>query len=163
MKAERVLGLKIPSGVDDGTRLRVAGEGGVAGRGGPPGDLYVILKIREHTFFERRGNDLYYTMPISISQAALGAEILAPTLRGQERLRIPEGTQSGSVFRLRGHGMPTLEGRSHGDLYITVFVVTPTRLSRDHRRWLEILAPAVRVDNRPLERRAAERVKDLFG
>ncbi len=86
-----------------------------------------------------------------------------PTLRGQERLRIPEGTQSGSVFRLRGLGMPILEGRGHGDLYVSVFVVTPTRLSRDHRRWLEILAPFVRVDNKPLERRAAEKVKDIFG
>ena len=86
-----------------------------------------------------------------------------PALRGEERLRIPEGTQSGSVFRLRGLGMPTLEGRGHGDLYISVFVVTPTRLSRDHRRWLEILAPFVRVDNHPMERRAAEKVKDIFG
>ena len=89
--------------------------------------------------------------------------MLVPTLRGEQRLRIPEGTQSGAVFRVRGLGMPTLEGRDHGDLYISVFVVTPTRLSRDHRRWLEILAPFVRVDNQPLERRAAEKVKDIFG
>jgi len=163
MNAERVLGLKIPPGVDDGTRLRVAGEGGVAARGSAPGDLYVIVKIREHPFFERRANDLYYTIPISIAQASLGAEIVIPTLRGEERLRIPEGTQSGSVFRIRGQGMPRLEGRGAGDLFITVFVVTPTRLTRDHRRWLEILAPFVRVDNKPLERRAAEKVKDIFG
>ena len=88
---------------------------------------------------------------------------MCPPCAGEERLRIPEGTQSGSVFRLRGLGMPSLEGRGHGDLYISVFVVTPTRLSRDHRRWLEILAPFVRVDNQPLERRAAEKVKDIFG
>jgi molecular chaperone DnaJ len=163
VKSERVLDLRIPAGVDDGTRLRVAGEGGVAGRGSAAGDLYVILKIREHTFFERRGNDLYYTIPISITQAALGAEVTVPTLRGEERLRIPEGTQSGSVFRLRGFGMPSVESRGHGDLYISVFVVTPTRLSRDHRRWLEMLAPVVRVNNQPLERRAAEKVKDTFG
>jgi molecular chaperone DnaJ len=163
VNTERVLDLRIPAGVDDGTRLRVAGEGGVAARGSAPGDLYVILKIREHAFFERRGNDLYFTIPISISQAALGAEIMVPTLRGEERLRIPEGTQSGSVFRLRGLGMPALENRSHGDLYVSVFVVTPTRLAREHRRWLEFLAPFVRVDNQPLERRAAEKVKDIFG
>lgn len=132
-------------------------------RGSAPGDLYVILKIREHPFFERRGKDLYYTIPVSISQASLGAEIVVPTLRGEEPLRIPEGTQSGSVFRVRGQGMPALEGRGHGDLYITVFVVTPTRLSREHRRWLEVLAPVVRVDNKPLERRASEKVKDIFG
>jgi molecular chaperone DnaJ len=163
VNAERVLNLKIPPGVDDGTRLRVAGEGGVAARGSAPGDLYVILKVREHPFFERRGNDLHCTIPVSISQATLGAEILVPSLRGQERLRIAEGTQSGSVFRLRGLGMPILEGRSHGDLYITVFVVTPSRLSREHRRWLEILAPFVRVDNKPLGRRASEKAKDIFG
>jgi molecular chaperone DnaJ len=163
VNSERVLSLKIPPGVDDGTRLRVSGEGGVATRGSLAGDLYVILKVREHDFFERRGNDLYYTVPLSISQAALGAEILVPTLRGEEKLRIPEGTQSGSVFRLRDMGMPSLEGRGHGDLYVSVFVVTPTRLSREHRRWMEMLAPAVRVDNQPLERRAAEKVKDIFG
>jgi molecular chaperone DnaJ len=163
VNVERVLGLKIPPGVDDGTRLRVAGEGGVATRGSSPGDLYVILKIRDHPYFERRNNDLHCMIPVSISQASLGAEIPVPTLRGQERLRIPEGTQNGSVFRLRGLGMPILEGRGHGDLYVTVFVVTPTRLSREHRRWLEILAPHVRVDNKPLERRAAEKVKDIFG
>jgi molecular chaperone DnaJ len=161
--ADRVLDLPIPAGVEDGQRLRITGEGGVATRGSGPGDLYVILKIREHAFFERRGNDLYYTIPISISQAALGAEITVPTLRGEYQLRIPESTQSGAAFRVRGLGMPTLEGRGHGDLYISVFVVTPTRLSRDHRRWLEILAPFVRVDNHPLERRAAEKVKDIFG
>ena len=163
VNTERVLDLRIPPGVDDGTRLRVAGEGGVATRGSIPGDLYVILKIRDHAFYERRGNDLYFTIPISVSQAALGADVVVPTLRGEERLRIPEGTQSGSVFRLRGLGMPTLEGRGRGDLYISVFVVTPTRLSRDHRRWLEILAPFVRISNLPLERRAAEKVKDVFG
>ena len=163
LNAERVLGLKIPPGVDDGTRLRVAGEGGVAVRGSGPGDLYVILKVREHAFFERRGNDLYYTIPISISQAALGADISVPTLRGEERLRIPEGTQGGSVFRLRGLGMPVLEGRGHGDLYVTVFVVTPTGLTREHRRWLEILAPVVRFKNQPLNRRAGDKVKDIFG
>ncbi|MGA2988290.1 MAG: molecular chaperone DnaJ, partial [Terriglobia bacterium] len=86
MNTDRVLDLKIPPGVDDGTRLRVSGEGGVATRGSAPGDLYVILKIREHTFFERRGNDLYFTIPISISQATLGAEIVVPTLRSEERL-----------------------------------------------------------------------------
>ncbi len=163
VNSERVLGLKIPAGVDDGTRLRVAGEGGVATRGSSPGDLYVILKVREHPYFERRGNDLYYTIPVSISQAALGADIIVPTLWGDERLRIPEGTQSGTVFRKRDLGMPSLEGRGRGDLYVSVFVVTPARLSREHKRWLEMLAPFVRLDNQPLERRAAEKVKDVFG
>jgi molecular chaperone DnaJ len=163
VNTERVLDLRIPPGVDDGTRVRVAGEGGVATRGSAPGDLYVTLKVREHPFFERRGNDLYCTIPISVSQAALGADIEVPTLRGTEHLRIPDGTQTDSVFRLRGFGMPALESRARGDLYISVFVVTPTRLSREHRRWLEILAPFVRIDNKPLERRTGEKVKDTFG
>jgi molecular chaperone DnaJ len=163
VNAERVLSLKIPPGVEDGTRLRVTGEGGVAARGSAPGDLYVILKVREHPFFERRGNDLHCTIPVSISQAALGAEISVPSLRGQERLRMGEGTQSGSVFRLRALGMPILEGRGRGDLYVTILVITPTHLSREHRRWLEILAPFVRVDNKPLGRRASEKIKDVFG
>lgn len=163
VNAERVLGLKIPPGVDDGTRLRVAGEGGVATRGSAPGDLYVILKVREHPYFERRGDDLHCTIPLSISQASLGVEVMVPTLHGEERLRIPEGAQSGQVYRLRGFGMPVLEGRGRGDLYVTVLVVTPTRLTREQRRWLEALAPFVRVENKPLNRRTAEKTRDIYG
>ena len=162
-RQEKIMGLKIPPGVDDGTRLRVSGEGEAGERGGTPGDLYVVLRVREHPYFERRANDLYCTVPISVSQAALGAEFKVPTLRGHERLKVPEGTQSGSVFRLKGLGMPNLDGRGKGDLYISVYVVTPTRLSREQRRILETLAPSVHVDNKPLERRAAEKVKDIFG
>lgn len=160
---EKVLGLKIPPGVDDGTRLRVGGEGEAGERGGPPGDLYVVLRVREHPYFERRADDLYCTVPISITQAVLGTEFKVPTLRGEERLRIPEGTQSGSVFRLRGLGMPSLDGRGQGDLYVAVHVVIPTRLSRDHRRLLEMLGYSVRVENKPLDRRTGEKVKNTFG
>jgi molecular chaperone DnaJ len=163
VQQEKVLGLKIPAGVEEGTRLRVSGEGEAGSMGGPHGDLYVVLLVREHPYFDRRGNDLYYTIPISITQAALGAEIKVPTLRGQERLRIPEGTQNGSVFRLRGSGMPSVDGRRQGDLYVSIYVVTPTRLSREQRRMFEMLNPAVRVENHPLERRASEKVKDAFG
>jgi molecular chaperone DnaJ len=163
VRREKVLGIKIPAGVDDGTRLRVAGEGEAGAYGGPPGDLYVLLKVRGHAFFERRGNDLYCTVPISIAQAVLGAELKIPTLNGQERLRIPEGTQSGSVFRVRGKGVPSLEGRGHGELYVIIQVVTPTHLNREQRHFMEMLAPAVRVENKPLERRVSERVKNNFG
>ena len=162
MQQEKVLGLKIPAGVEDGNRLRVSGEGEAGEMGGPHGDLYVVLRIREHLYYERQGNDLYYTIPISISQATLGAEVRVPTLTGQERLRIPEGTQNGMVFRLRGCGMPSLDGRRQGDLYIAVHVVTPTRLSREQRRVFEILNARVRVDNHPLERRPAEKAEDVF-
>jgi molecular chaperone DnaJ len=141
----------------------VSGEGETGSRGGPHGDLYVVLRVREHPYFDRQGNDLYYTIPISITQAILGAEIKVPTLRGQERLRIPEGTHNGSVFRLRGSGMPSVDGRRQGDLYVSVYVVTPTGLSREQRRLIESLDSSVRVENRPLGRRASERVKDVFG
>ncbi len=160
VREEKVLGLKIPAGVDDGTRLRVSGEGEVGGRGGPAGDLYVVIKVRDHPYFERRGGDLYCTIPVSISQASLGAEIKVPTLQGEQRLRIPEGTQGASVFRIRGLGMPNLERRGHGDMYVSIYVVTPTRLGREHRRLLELLSPAVRIDNKPLERRTAEKVRN---
>jgi molecular chaperone DnaJ len=163
VRQEKVLSLKIPAGIEEGTRLRVGGEGEAGSMGGPHGDLYVVLRVREHPYFDRQGTDLYYTIPISITQATLGAEIKVPTLRGQERLRIPEGTQNGSVFRVRGAGMPSVDGRRQGDLYVSVYVVTPTRLSREQRRMFEMLNPAVRVENYPLERRGSEKAKDVFG
>lgn len=160
VRQEKVLGLKIPSGVDDGTRLRVSGEGEAGYQGGLPGDLYVVLKVREHPFYVRQGSDLYCTIPVSIVQAALGAEIKVLTLRGQERLRIPEGTQSGSVFRMRGKGFPNLNGRGPGDLFVSVHVVVPKHLSRDQRRLLETLEHALGIENKPLDRRAAEKVRE---
>jgi molecular chaperone DnaJ len=162
VQQEKVLGLKIPAGVEEGTRLRVSGEGEAGEMGGSHGDLYVVLQIREHPYFDRQGNDLYYTIPISITQATLGAEIKVPTLNGQEKLRVPEGTQTGTVFRLRGCGMPSVDGRRQGDLYVSVHVVTPTRLSREQRRVFETLSSAARVENEPLERRVSEKVKDVF-
>lgn len=159
VREEKVLGIKIPPGVDDGTRLRVGGEGEAGLNGGPPGDLYVVLTVREHPFFERRGSDLFCTIPISIAQAALGADIKVPTLKGEEKLHIPEGTQSGSVFRLPRKGFPSLDGHGRGDLYVTVNVVIPRHLNREQRRLIETLANAVRVDNKPLDRRSAERVR----
>lgn len=163
VRQEKVLGLKIPAGVEDGTRLRVSGEGEAGSRSGPPGDLYVVLRVREHPFFERRGTDLYCTVPVSVSQAGLGAEFKVPTLRGEERLRLPEGTQPGSVFRLRGKGVPSLDGRATGDLYVTIQVVIPTHLTREQRRLLELLASHGRVDNKPLQTRVDNKAKNIFG
>lgn len=160
---EKVLGIKIPPGVDDGTRLRMSGEGEAGRHGGPPGDLYVVLRVRPHSYFERRGDDLFIKIPISITQAALGTEISVPTLRGRQKMKIPEGTQPGATFRLRGHGMPTLNRRGHGDLYVSVDVAVPARLSREQRRILETLAPSVEVENKPVERSTSRKVKDIFG
>ncbi len=163
LRQEKVLGIKVPAGVDDGIRLRVGGEGEAGFNGGPPGDLYMVLRVRKHPFFERHADDLYCTIPVSIAQAALGVEIKVPLLRGQERLRIPEGTQSGAVFRLHGKGLPSLNGRGHGDLYVTIHVVIPRRLTREQRRLFEALGQSLPVENKPLDRRVAEKAKDMFG
>lgn len=163
VRHEKVLSIKIPAGVEDGMRLRVNGEGDAGHHGGGPGDLYVVLRVHEHPYFERRGDDLYCTIPLSIPQAVLGAEIKVPTLRGQERLRIPEGTQTGSVFRLRGKGVPNLDGRGQGDLYVSVQVVIPARLSREQRRLFDSLMASLAVENKPQQRRVSDKVKDIFG
>lgn len=159
---EKVLSIKIPPGVDDGARLRVSGEGEAGYFGGPPGDLYVVLRVHEHAFFERRGNDLYCSIPISVSQAVLGAEIKVPTLRGEERLSIPAATQPGSVFRVRGKGFPSLDRGGQGDLYVVVEVVIPSHLTREQRRLFETLSGTNRVENKPLLRHVSEKVKNIF-
>ncbi len=162
-REERVLGLKIPAGVEDAMRLRVSGEGEAGAQGGPPGDLYVVLRVREHAFFERQGSDLHCTVPISVTQAALGAEIKVPTLDGHEKLRIPEGTQPNTVFRMRGLGLPNVEKRGHGDLYVKVQVVIPTHLNGIQRRALEGLAQQFRVDNTPLKHADSGKAKSNSG
>jgi molecular chaperone DnaJ len=162
VRQEKILSIKIPAGVDDGTRLRVGGEGEAGLLSGPPGDLYVALRVREHPFFHRHGSDLYCTVPVSVAQAPLGAHIKVPTLKGEEALRIPEGTQSESVFRLRGKGFPSLNGRGHGDLFVKVHVTIPQRLSREQRRLFESLAESIRTENKPLPKRVAEKVKSFF-
>jgi len=165
LERERTIELRIPPGVDSQTRLRVPGEGEKGANNGPPGDLYVVLEVKEHPFFERRGADLYCTIPISIAQAALGAEVLVPSLNGDERLKIPEGTQTGSTFRLKTKGLPDPHGGGKGDLYVNVRVVTPTKLTREQRRMLEQLGETLQVENRPAERNSSffEKVKDIFG
>ena len=165
VEREKTIELRIPPGVDSGTRLRVAGEGEPAPRGGAPGDLYVVLEVKEHSFFERRGADLYCTIPISVTQAALGAELQVPGLNGDERLKIPEGTQGGAVFRIKGKGLPDPRGGGKGDLYYHVRVLTPTKLTREHRKLLEQLHSTLKVENKPADRNSSlfDKVKDIFG
>ena len=165
LEREKVIELRVPPGVDTGTRLRVPGEGEAGQNGGPPGDLYVVLEVKEHSFFERRGADLYCTIPISIAQAALGTELQVPGLNAEERLKIPEGTQSGAVFRIKGHGLSDPRGGGKGDLYYHVRVVTPTKLTREQRKLMEQLGATVKVDNKPAERGSSifDKVKDIFG
>ena len=165
MERERTIELRIPPGVDTGTRLRVQGEGEPGPNGGPAGDLYVVLEVKEHTFFERRGADLYCTIPLSIAQAALGAELQVPGLSGEERLKVPEGTQSGAVFRIKGKGLPDPHGGGRGDLYYHVRVLTPSKLTREQRKLMEQLDATLKVDNKPADRNSSifDKVKDIFG
>jgi molecular chaperone DnaJ len=165
MEREKTIELRIPPGVDTGTRLRVASEGEPGPNGGPTGDLYVVLEVKEHNFFERRGADLYCTIPLSIAQASLGTELQVPGLSGEERLKIPEGTQSGAVFRSKGRGLPDPRGGGRGDLYYHVRVLTPTKLTREQRKLMEQLGQTIQVDNKPAERNSSifDKVKDIFG
>jgi molecular chaperone DnaJ len=165
VERERTIELRIPPGVDTGTRLRVQGEGEPGPNGGPAGDLYVVLEVKEHSFFERRGADLYCTIPLSVSQATLGTELQVPGLSGEERLRVPEGTQSGAVFRIKGRGLPDPHGGGRGDLYYHVRVITPTKLTKEQRKLLEQLDATLKVDNKPAERGSSlfDKVKDIFG
>jgi molecular chaperone DnaJ len=165
VEKERTIELRIPPGVDTGTRLRVQGEGEPGPNGGTAGDLYVVLEVKEHPFFERRGADLYCTIPISIAQAALGAELQVPGLGGDEKLKIPEGTESGAVFRVRGKGLADPHGGGKGDLYYHVRVLTPTKLTREQRKLIEQLGASLKVENKPAERGSSlfDKVKDIFG
>lgn len=140
VERERTIEIKIPAGVETGSRLRVSGEGEAGVNGGPAGDLYIVLHVRQHEFFERQGDDLYSVAPVTFSQAALGAELSVRTLDGEESLKIPAGTQTGTVFRIKGQGMPSLGGRGKGDLFVAVNVVTPKSLTKEQRKLMEQLA-----------------------
>ena len=129
------------SGIASGQRLRLMGEGEAGAQGGPPGDLYVVIEVEEHPFFQRDGNDLACQIPVNFTTLALGGEIQVPTVGGgTEPLKIPEGTATGSLFRLRGKGMPDVSGRGRGDLLVTVQAITPRKLTREQRKLLEQLA-----------------------
>ena len=165
IERDRTLEVGIPAGVDSGMRVRMVGHGEPGTNGGPAGDLYVFLEVKEHPFFERRGADLYCTIPVSFPQAVLGAKLKIPTLRGEEELSIPEGTQSGQIFRQKGKGLPDPHGGGKGDLYVNIHVVTPTKLTREQRRLMEQLAATLPVENRPAQRDSSlfDKVKDIFG
>ncbi|HTZ99156.1 MAG TPA: molecular chaperone DnaJ [Candidatus Aquilonibacter sp.] len=164
VERERIIEVPVPAGVETGTRLRMTGQGEPGLNGGPAGDLYIFLDVKEHSFFERRGADLYCTIPVSIPQAALGARLSVPSLRGEEELDIPEGTESGQIFRLKGQGLPNPHG-GKGDLYVNIHVVIPSKLSREQKRLLEQLGQTMKVENRPVERSSSffAKVKDIFG
>lgn len=139
VKVESQLSVKIPPGVDTGSRLRLAGEGNIGLEGGPAGDLYITVEVRPHPIFQRQGDDIYVELPIKFTQAALGAKVKVSTFYGEETLHIPAGTQSGETFRLNGKGIPHLQGRGKGDQYVTVKVKVPKGLTRKAQELLKQL------------------------
>ena len=163
MSSERELTVRVPPGIRDGAKLKLAGEGGGGRYGGRRGDLYVVVNVDSHPRFTRRGDDLVIEVPISFPQAALGAEIQVPTLEGEERLRIPAGTQSGRVFRLRNMGTPHLGGTGRGDLHVVVHVDVPTRLTDEQRELLGKYAEARGDEVEPKAKGLFGKVKDIFG
>jgi molecular chaperone DnaJ len=143
----KTLSVKVPAGVDTGDRIRLSGEGEAGTHGGPTGDLYVVISVREHEIFQRDGKHLYCEVPISYTDAALGGELEVPTLDGRVKLRIPEGTQTGKQFRLRGKGVAPVRGGGAGDLLCRVAVETPVNLSRRQRELLEELRDSLEGDS----------------
>jgi molecular chaperone DnaJ len=169
---ERKITVKIPPGIATGQQLRLQGEGEGGSAGGPPGHLYVVVHVQEHEFFRRDGNNLFCEIPVNFTTLALGGEILVPTLDGEDTVKVPEGTQTGTTLRLRSKGMPDVNGRGRGDLFATVQVKTPKKLTKDQRHLLEQLEkilPKDKFEPRPLgeqeqdERNLFDRVKDMFG
>ena len=161
-RVDRKLKVNIPAGVDNGTRLRLSSEGNPGPHGGPPGDLYVILKVRDHAIFDRNGNDLHCRAPLNVAQAALGAELEVPTLDGVEKIKVPEGTQTGVRFRIRGKGVPHVNGHGRGDLYVHIDVKVPAKLNRVQRELFEKLRESLPAENELAEKGLFEKVKDYF-
>lgn len=162
MAAEVKLHVKVPPGVEEGTRIRYGGEGDAGRAGGPKGDLYVVLSIRAHEFFERNGYDLHCVIPISFAQAALGDEFEITGIDGPVHIKVPEGTQSGREIRVRGRGIPHLNEKGHGDLVVRVVVQIPRKLNRAQRELVQQLGESLNVDNKPAAPSLLEKVKDLF-
>ncbi len=159
---EHTLQVKVPAGVEDGTRIRYQGEGEAGKLGGPSGDLYVVLAVKPHKFFEREGDDLHCTIPVSFPQAALGDELEIETLEGMAVVKVPEGTQSGRTFRLKGKGVPHLNNHGKGDMIVEVRVQTPGKLTKQQRDLLKQLADTMQVENTPHAPGFVERMKEIF-
>ncbi len=168
---ERKLTVKIPAGIATGQRLRLQGEGEHGVLGGPPGDLYVVVQVQDHEFFEREGNDLSCDIPVHFPTLAMGGELRVVTVLGDtETVKVPEGTATGTTFRLRGKGMPDVSGRGKGDMLVTVHASVPKKLTKEQRQLMEQFAgslPAEKFEPHAPgaqdDRNIFERVKDIFG
>jgi molecular chaperone DnaJ len=164
VRVTRKLQVTIPAGVDNESQIRLSGEGEPGPDGGPPGNLYLVLHVQPHSYFRRQGHDLVVDMPINYAQAALGEEIEIPTLDGPARVKIPAGTQAGRVIRIRGKGVPNLNGGGRGDLQVRLRVETPTELTDEQRRLLKQLAATFRGEARPQEHKSFfDKLKDSLG
>ena len=161
-RVDRKLKINIPPGVDNGTRLRLSNEGQPGHLGGPPGDLYVVLAIKEHPIFDRDGHNLLCTVPINVAQAALGTQVDILTFEGLQQVKIPEGMQSGTQVRVRGQGMPVLNSSGRGDLVVNIEVRIPSKLTREQRKLLEQLRDTLPAENEPQEKGLFDKVKDYF-
>lgn len=159
---DHTIQVKVPAGVEGDTRIRYSGEGDAGRFGGPNGDLYILLDVKPHSFFERDGDDLHCVMPISFPQAALGTELEIETLHGAETIKVPEGTQSGKEFRLRGKGVPHLNAHGKGDLIVEVRVQTPSKLTKEQKALLKQLDGTLAVDNKPHARGIFGKMKEIF-
>jgi molecular chaperone DnaJ len=157
------LSVKIPSGVDTGSRLKLRGEGESAPAGGTPGDLYVVIQVEPHPIFVRENQDIFCDVPISFAQATLGAEIDVPTLNGKVKMKIPPGTQSGKVFRMKGKGISDVQGYHQGDQHVRVFVETPTHLTARQKELLREFAAAGGEEVNPMAKGFIDKMKELFG
>jgi molecular chaperone DnaJ len=155
--------VQIPAGVDRGTQIRLAGEGGPGVFGGPHGNLFVVLDVKPHKFFKRRENDILLNLDINVAQAVLGAEIEVPTLDGDEKLKIPAGTQPGKVFHMRGKGVPYLRRKDRGDQLVIVNVAVPTKLSKEQRELFEKLAESLGTTVKPQEKGFLDWLNETFG
>jgi molecular chaperone DnaJ len=162
VRAEHLLNIKIPAGIEDGMQLRVSGEGSSGVHGGPPGDLYVLVRIREHAVFARNGADLFCDLPVSFPQLALGAEVDVPVLDGKETLTVPAGSQPHQVLRLRAKGMPHLRGRGRGDACYRLLLEVPQKLNARQRDALEAFEAASSGQRGPLLTSFLERMKKLL-
>lgn len=154
--------VKVPAGIDDGSRLRSSGQGEGGMRGGPAGDLYIVIHVKPHEIFQREGNDLFCEIPISFAKAALGGEIQVPTLDGPASLKIPGGTPSGKFFRLKHKGVPDVQGRGVGDLHVKVSVEVPTKLTAQQKEKLQAFADSCDESTHPQEQSFFQRAKKLF-
>jgi molecular chaperone DnaJ len=162
VQREHSILVKVPAGVEQDTRIRYQGEGEAGKFAGPAGDLYVVLNVKAHKFFERDGDDLHCVMPISFPQAALGTELEIQTLEGSATIKVPEGTQSGKAFKLKGKGVPHLNEHGKGDLIVEIRVQTPGKLNKQQRELLRQLSETMVVENTPQSRGLFEKVKDIF-